>query len=188
MLGMLRSIVQEVNSATDLGDVLGIIVSRVQEAMHTEVCSIYLLDPQQNRYVLMATKGLNSDAVGKVTLGHSEGLVGLVGVREEPINLEHAQEHERYRYFPETGEERFESFLGVPIIHHKKVLGVIVVQQASNSRRFDEGEEAFLVTVSAQLAGVIVHAEATGALASIGQKAAEAKFSGVAGALSSGVN
>ena len=185
MLGMLRSIVQEVNSATDLGDVLGIIVSRVQEAMHTEVCSIYLLDPQQNRYVLMATKGLNSDAVGKVTLGHSEGLVGLVGVREEPINLEHAQEHERYRYFPETGEERFESFLGVPIIHHKKVLGVIVVQQASNSRRFDEGEEAFLVTVSAQLAGVIAHSEATSVIAGVsptGAKAHDIVFKGVAGA------
>ena len=185
MLGMLRSIVQEVNSATDLSDVLGIIVSRVQEAMNTEVCSIYLLDPQQNRYILMATKGLNPDAVGKVSLGHSEGLVGLVGVREEPINLEHAQEHERYRYFPETGEERYESFLGVPIIHHKKVLGVIVVQQANNSRRFDEGEEAFLVTVSAQLAGVIAHSEATSVIAGVsptGEKAHDITFKGVAGA------
>ncbi len=185
MLGMLRSIVQEVNSATELSEVLSIIVTRVQEAMATEVCSIYLLDPQQNRYILMATKGLNPDAVGQVSLGHSEGLVGLVGVREEPINLEHAQEHERYRYFPETGEERYESFLGVPIIHHKKVLGVIVVQQANNARRFDEGEEAFLVTVSAQLAGVIAHSEATSVIAGVsptGEKARDITFKGVAGA------
>ncbi len=185
MLSMLRSIVQEVNSAADLGDVLSIIVSRVQEAMETEVCSIYLLDQDKGRYILMATKGLNQDAVGKVSLGYSEGLVGLVGVREEPINLEFAQEHERYRYFPETGEERFESFLGVPIIHHKKVLGVIVVQQANNSRRFDEGEEAFLVTVSAQLAGVIAHSEATSFIAGLsptGQSARDVAFKGVAGA------
>ena len=51
-------------------------------------------------------------AVGNVSLGYSEGLVGLVGVREEPINLEHAREHERYCYLPETGEEKLESFLG----------------------------------------------------------------------------
>ena len=185
MLNMLRSIVQEVNGAADLSEALTIIVARVQEAMSTEVCSIYLLDQEKNRYILMATNGLNADAVGNVSLGYSEGLVGLVGVREEPINLQNAQQHERYRYFPETGEEHFGSFLGVPIIHHKKVLGVIVVQQKTDNQPFDEGEEAFLVTVSAQLAGVIAHSEATSVIAGItptGQKAHDVAFKGVAGA------
>lgn len=185
MLNTLRSIVQEVNSAADLGEALTIIVSRVQDAMSTEVCSIYLLDQENNRYVLMATNGLNADSVGHVSLGYSEGLVGLVGVREEPINLQNAQEHERFRYFPETGEELFGSFLGVPIIHHKKVLGVIVVQQKNNNKPFDEGEEAFLVTVSAQLAGVIAHSEATSVIAGkspTGKKAHDVAFKGVAGA------
>lgn len=185
MLSVLRSIVQEVNNASSLDEAFDIIVRRVQESMSTEVCSVYILNEEQNRYVLKASKGLKSDAVGRVSLGYSEGLVGLVGVRQEPINLEHAQEHERYRYFPETGEERFESFLGVPIIHHKKVLGVIVVQQASNSRQFDEGEEAFLVTISAQLASVIAHTEITRAIESItitGEAAKDIKFRGVAGA------
>lgn len=185
MLDVLKSIIQDVIEAGSLNDVLKIIVTRVQQTMGTDVCSVYLLDPDTNRYVLMATQGLNQDSVGKVSLGHSEGLVGLVGVREEPINLEHAGEHERYRYFPETGEERYESFLGVPIIHHKKVLGVIVVQQASNSRRFDEGEEAFLVTVSAQLAGIITHGEARTVIAGLshaGRKVEDVLFQGVAGA------
>jgi phosphotransferase system enzyme I (PtsP) len=185
MLSVLRSIVQEVNNAASLDEALEIIVRRVQQAMSTEVCSVYILDTEQNRYVLKASKGLKPDAVGRVSLGYSEGLVGLVGVRQEPINLEHAQEHERYRYFPETGEERFESFLGVPIIHHKKVLGVIVVQQASNSRQFDEGEEAFLVTISAQLASVIAHTEVTRVMesgAGTGESAKDIAFSGVAGA------
>jgi phosphotransferase system enzyme I (PtsP) len=182
---MLRSIVQEVNSASKLEDAFNIIVSRVQKAMSTEVCSIYILDADTSRYVLRASKGLHEDAIGTVSLGYSEGLVGLVGVREEPINLEHAQEHERYRYFPETGEERFESFLGVPIIHHKKVLGVLVVQQENNRRKFDEGEEAFLVTVSAQLAGIIAHTEATQVMSSVtpsGKSAQDISFKGVAGA------
>jgi phosphotransferase system enzyme I (PtsP) len=184
MLSILRSLVQEVNSARDLHEALSIIVSRVQKAMGTEVCSVYLLDPASNRYILMATEGLYLKAVGKVSLGHSEGLVGLVGSREEPINLEDAPSHPRYRYFPETGEERFRSFLGVPIIHHRRVLGVLVVQQRESSRCFDEGEEAFLVTVSAQLAGVIAHSEATGAISGLsltGEEARDVSFNGVPG-------
>lgn len=185
MLSILRSLVQEVNSARDLNEALDIIVSRVQKAMDTEVCSVYLLDPATNRYILMATEGLYQQAVGQVSLGYSEGLIGLVGSREEPINLEDAPSHPRYRYFPETGEERFRSFLGVPIIHHRRVLGVLVVQERDSSRCFDEGEEAFLVTVSAQLAGVIAHSEATGAISGIsltGEEATDVSFSGVPGA------
>src|SRR5690606_10804588 len=82
MLNTLRTIVQEVNSAKDLRDALEIIVSRVQEAMKTSVCSVYLLDPESNRYILMATRGLHRSSVGKVSLAYSEGLVGLVGSRE----------------------------------------------------------------------------------------------------------
>ncbi len=185
MLSILRSLIQEVNSARDLQEALDIIVSRVQKAMGTEVCSVYLLDPDTNRYILMATEGLYRTAVGKVSLGYSEGLVGLVGSREEPINLENAPAHPRYRYFPATGEERFKSFLGVPIIHHRRLLGVLVVQQRESSRCFDEGEEAFLVTVSAQLAGVIAHSEATGVISGLsltGQEAIDVSFNGVPGA------
>ncbi len=182
MLNSLRSIVQEVNSARDLPSVLRIIVSRVKAAMDTEVCSVYLRD-QDNTYALMATNGLNESAIGVVRLQLNEGLVGMVAAREEPINLDQADSHPKFEYFPETGEERYSAFLGVPIIHHRNVLGVLVVQQVER-RKFDEGEEAFLVTMSAQLSGVIAHAEATGALMSIakGAPATEAKFKGVPGA------
>lgn len=180
MLNSLRSIVQEVNAARDMKSALAIIVTRVKQAMHTQVCSVYMGDAKGD-YVLMATDGLNPDAVGLVRLGPGEGLVGRVVMREEPVNLEHAEAHPSYQYFPETGEERYSSFLGVPIIHHRKVLGVLVVQQIEQ-RRFDEGDEAFLVTMSAQLAGVIAHAEATGVMMAVGEKAAQAKFIGVSGA------
>ncbi|BFM13982.1 phosphoenolpyruvate--protein phosphotransferase [Maricurvus nonylphenolicus] len=180
MLNSLRSIVQEVNAARDLKSALDIIVTRVKSTMGTQVCSVYLRDESEH-FLLMATDGLNLDAVGQVRLSPDEGLVGYVAVREEPINLEKATDHPKYQYFAETGEERFSSFLGVPIIHHRQVLGVLVVQQGER-RRFDEGEEAFLVTMSAQLAGVIAHAEATGALERMGAAATEARFKGVAGA------
>lgn len=179
MLNSLRSIVQEVNAASDLNSVLEIIVSRVKQAMKTEVCSIYLRD-NQSQFVLMATEGLNKGALRRVKLPLNEGLVGHVAAREEPLNLDDAESHPRYQYFPETGEERFSSFLGVPIIHHRQILGVLVVQQREK-RKFDEGEEAFLVTMSAQLAAVIAHAEATGVLRTMGKKA-EVRFNGVPGA------
>ena len=161
MLDVLRRIVQEVSSVSDLGDALKVVVARIREAMNTEVCSVYLYDAEAKRYVLMATEGLNQEAVGKVSLQSSQGLVGLVGSREEPINIDNAPSHPRFQFLPETGEDPFMSFLGVPIIHHKRLMGVMVVQQR-DSRQFDASEEALLVTMSAQLAGVIAHAEATG--------------------------
>lgn len=163
MLSVLRKIVQEVSTAPDLESVLDLIVRRIQRAMRTEVCSIFLLDPTRQRYVLRATQGLNQEAVGRVSLSMTEGIVGQVGQRAEPINLEDAFTHPAFHYLQSTGEERYHAFLGVPIIHHRSVLGVLVVQQ-HDLRRFDESEEAFLVTVSAQLAGVIAHAEATGSI------------------------
>jgi phosphotransferase system enzyme I (PtsP) len=162
---------------------LGIIVLRVREAMGSQVCSVYLLDPESNRFVLMATEGLHKRSIGKVSMAPNEGLVGLVGTREEPLNLENAADHPRYRYFAETGEEKFASFLGAPIIHHRRVVGVLVIQQKER-RQFDEGEEAFLVTMSAQLAGVIAHAEATGSIRGLGRQGKgiqEARFVGVPG-------
>src|SRR5690606_26992366 len=86
MLDILRRIVQEVNNAPDLRVALGLMARRVRDAMGTEVCSIYLLDDAGQRYVLMASEGLKAEAVGRVSLGLNEGLVGHVGSREEPLN------------------------------------------------------------------------------------------------------
>ena len=186
MLNTLRNIVQEVSSASDLQVALQIIVQRVRGAMRTEVCSVYLYDAESASYTLMASEGLNPSAVGRVTLSHSEGLIGQVGLREEPINLEAAASHPKFHYIHETGEERFTSFLGVPIIHHRNTLGVLVVQQVEQ-RRFNEHEEAFLVTMSAQLAGVIAHAQATGSINHVPTSSSNSKkrivrFRGNAGA------
>lgn len=188
MLDQLRRIVQKVSAAKDLQSALNIIVSRVRESLSTQVCSVYLLDSDINCHVLMASEGLNEEAVGHVSLELGEGLVGLVAKHAEPINLQDAPLHPSYHYLKETGEEEFHAFLGVPIIHHRAVLGVLVVQHEVR-RRFDEGEEAFLITLSAQLAGVIAHAEATGAIEGIslsGQKTSDTAFAGVSG--SSGVS
>tara|TARA_B110000858_G_scaffold157616_1_gene180446 strand:- start:27175 stop:29448 length:2274 start_codon:yes stop_codon:yes gene_type:complete len=187
MLDRLRSIVQKVNAARDLQSALDIIVHKVRLVLDTQVCSIFLLDKDINAHVLMASDGLKKESVGHVNLEVGEGLVGLVAKHAEPINLQDASLHPSFHYLKDTGEEHYHSFLGVPIIHHRSVLGVLVVQHEER-RRFDEGEEAFLITLSAQLAGVIAHAEATGAVEGVspsGQKTSDTVFPGVSG--SSGV-
>ncbi len=184
MLDQLRGIVQRVNAAKDLQSALNIIVRRVREALKTQVCSVYLFDTDINSHVLMASEGLKEEAVGHVSLNIGEGLVGLVAKHAEPINLQDASTHPSYHYIEETGEEIFHAFLGVPIIHHRSVLGVLVVQHEER-RAFDEGEEAFLITLSAQLAAVIAHAEATGAIQGVspsGHKVSDTVFPGVSGA------
>jgi phosphotransferase system enzyme I (PtsP) len=183
MLDTLRKIVQQVNAAEGLPEALSIIVKRVRDAMGTEVCSVYMRDPDSGRFVFRATEGLNQGQVGIASLAPGEGLVGLVAEREEPVNLDAAEAHPRFQFLPDLGEEHFHSFLGVPIIHQREVLGVLVVQQMER-RRFDESEEAFLVTMSAQLAGVIAHARVTGAVGAgvVAGAGVATKINGVPGA------
>lgn len=161
MLDTLRRIVLEVNAAADLRDALRIIVTRVKAALEADVCSVYLSDNDREQQVLMATDGYHQAAVSQTRLGAGEGLVGAIAQREEPINLEDAGLDPRYRLTAETGEEVYHGFLGVPIIQHRKVLGVLVVRKRG-CQRFSDDDETFLVTLAAQLAGAITHAEASG--------------------------
>lgn len=161
MLDTLRKIVQDVTQEGNFAASVQTLVSSVRSALGTEVCSIYLVSADRGGYVLAATQGLNQAQIGQTVLSRSQGLVGLVGTRAEPLNLDTAPSHPSFFYVPEIGEEPFNSFLGVPIMHQGRVLGVLVVQQR-DPRRFDESEEAFLVTLSAQLATVVAHAEAIG--------------------------
>src|SRR5579862_6950593 len=162
MLNRLRHIIQEVSSAPNFSEALDIMVKRIANTLATEACSIFLLDRQHGEYVLVATQGLNPAAVNKARIPINKGLLGWVGEREEPINIDDAIKHPRFFRVPALKEEAFHAFLGTPIIYHRQVLGVLVVQQ-QEPRRYDEAEEAFLVTLAAQLAAIIAHADATGA-------------------------
>lgn len=169
MLKLLRRIVQEIADAQDFRQALQMMVSRIRDAMETEACTIFLLDQNSKEFVLMATEGLNKEFEGSLRLNLGQGLIGLVAEREEPLNLENALNHPLFSYFPELGEDKFNAFLGVPIIHHRELYGVILVQQ-QESRKYDESEEAFLVTLSAQLGGIIAHAETNGTMAILFQQ------------------
>ena len=183
MLDILRRLVQAVTDAATLDEALTIIVTRIKDTMQTGVCSVYLLDESTDRWLLMATDGLNPSSVRVASLAKTEGLVGTVGSRGELVNLDDAPNHPAFRFLRETGEEIFQSFLGVPIVHQREILGVLVVQQTTQ-RKFSDDEEALLVTVAAQISALIAHAKVSGRLQlshTDGEKPFDVHFQGVAG-------
>lgn len=157
----------------DLREALDKIVSAIAEGMQAEVCSLYLFDPQRERLVLRATIGLDRDSVGKVSMRPSEGLVGLVIESDEPVMVPDAISHPRYKYFPETGEERYHSFLGVPVQEaRRQPIGVMVAQTLSR-RKFTRTEARLLRTAATQLAQILSHFRLRETLATTEKERAE---------------
>ncbi len=148
-LQQLRKVVQEAAVASTPLKRAGVIVAGVKEAMEVAVCSLYLRD-EDDWLTLVATEGLKQEAVGKVRLKVGDGLVGTIAKTRHPLNLESASSDPHYLYFPETGEELFEGFVGAPVVHLGELVGVLVVEECER-RKFTEEEESFLVTVAAHL-------------------------------------
>ncbi|HEY6579024.1 MAG TPA: phosphoenolpyruvate-utilizing N-terminal domain-containing protein, partial [Rhizomicrobium sp.] len=152
LLRRLREIMAERSSAQARLDRL---VSVIAANMVAEVCSIYLRRAG-NALELFATEGLNRAAVHRTRMRSGEGLVGLVAETADPINLSEAPSHPRFSYRPETGEDPFRSFLGVPIVRGGQVYGVLTVQNRA-ARLYDEEEVEALQTVAMVLAEIVAH-------------------------------
>jgi phosphotransferase system, enzyme I, PtsP len=131
------------------------VVDLIAEAMQSEVCSIYLL--RDNKLELFATRGLRKEAVHVTRLRMGEGLVGTIAAEGRILNLAEAAEHPEFVYRPETGEERFHSFAGVPIIRLESAIGVLAVQHAE-PRRYEDVEIEALQTVAMVLSEMIAAA------------------------------
>ncbi|WP_067105864.1 phosphoenolpyruvate--protein phosphotransferase [Sphingopyxis granuli] len=154
------------NAQGKLNQVVGII----GECLHSEVCSIYLL--RGGTLELYATRGLNQDAVHVTRLALGEGLVGTIAQQIETLNLDEAAAHPDFSYRPETGEELFHSFAGVPIIRREQAVGVLCVQQ-SDPRRYEEIEIETLQTVAMVLSELIANADLVDTTARIDAAAAD---------------
>ena len=133
------------------------IVAAIAGNMVAEVCSIYVMRPG-NVLELFATEGLKREAVHKSRLKVGEGLVGTIAEEAISLNLADAQTHPAFKYLPETGEEIYHSFLGVPVLRGGTVIGVLVVQNRTQ-RHYTEEEEEALQTTAMVLAEVIASGE-----------------------------
>src|SRR5687768_15411605 len=130
------------------------VVDLIAEAMASDVCSIYLL--RNNKLELSATHGLRKEAVHVTRLKMGEGLVGTIAAEGRILNLAEAADHPAFAYRPETGEERFHSFAGVPIVRLESPIGVLAVQHAE-PRRYEEVEIEALQTVAMVLSELIAN-------------------------------
>ncbi len=144
---------QEGKPADTLMNVVALIATRFR----TDVCSAYLLEPDRSNLVLAATLGLHPRSIGTLRMPLNEGLSGLVAEQLVPVAVPDAREHPRYKYFKESGEEEYHSFLGVPLIDRGVLQGVLVVQ-TKDPRIFRENEIRMLAEAAAQVAPVVSEA------------------------------
>jgi len=154
LLRRLREVMAEPVSAQARLDKIVVLIA---SNMVAEVCSVYVLRADAT-LELFATEGLNREAVHLTTMRSGEGLVGLIAQRAEPLALSEAQAHPAFSYKPETGEEIYHSFLGVPILRGGNTLGVLVVQNRA-SRTYSEEEVEALQVTSMLLAEMIASGE-----------------------------
>ncbi len=154
LLRRLREVMAEPVSAQARLDKIVILIA---SNMVAEVCSLYVLRAD-GTLELYATEGLKREAVHLTTMRAGEGLVGLVAQKAQALNLPNAQSHPSFSYKPETGEEIYQSFLGVPVLRAGNTLGVLVVQNRAH-RLYSEEEVEALQTTAMVLAEVIASAE-----------------------------
>ena len=162
---LMRAIREAMAGTESVQERLNDFVAAISKAMQVKVASIYLLRAGKD-LELSATQGLKKSAVHKTRMKPGEGLVGHVALTARPLNLADAPSHPLFSYRPETGEDPFKSFLGVPILRGGRTLGVLVVQ-SEDARSFNEEEVEDLLTVAMVLAEIIVDDERIG-----GKKAA----------------
>ena len=145
----------------DPSETLSNIVHLMQRRFDTDVCSVYLLEPDRSSLVLAATVGLRPDSVGRVRMRLTEGLAGLVAEQLCPQVVADTAVHPRFKYFPEAGEDPYHSFLGVPITDRGVLQGVLVIQTLE-ARSFSADDVRLLSMAGTQLSPVVAEARTLG--------------------------
>jgi starch phosphorylase len=138
-------------------DTLMNLVALIAKRFRTEVCSAYLLEPDRSNLVLAATLGLHPSCIGTLRMPLNEGLTGLVAERVLPVDVDDVRNHPRFKYFKESGEEEYHSFLGVPLIDRGILQGVLVVQ-TKDPRTYRDHEIRMLTEAASQVAPVVSEA------------------------------
>ena len=161
LLWTLEEISRLVSQSGNPSETLTNVVHLIKRRFGTDVCSVYLLEPDRASLVLAATVGLRAESVGRVRMRLTEGLAGLVAEQLRPQVVADATRHPRFKYFREAGEDPYHSFLGVPIVDRGLLQGVLVVQTAEQ-RAFTQDDVRMLVTAGAQVGPIVSDARALG--------------------------
>jgi len=156
-LSTLEDISTIILQSHDLTETITNIVDLVAQRAQSDVCSLYLLEEDQQTLTLRATRGLDKAAIGKVKLRIGEGLTGKTAEEKRVIAIQEPQNHPHYRYFSETGEEQFHTFVGIPLFDRNHSIGVLVIQ-TRKPHIFRKEELATLTTIAFQVTSIVVNA------------------------------
>ena len=132
------------------------IVELVADKFNTDVCSVYLLDTDKLSLVLQATVGLRKESIGGVRMSIHEGLTGLVLEKMQPVFVVNPAAHPRYKFFKESGEDIYKTFLGVPLVYHQNVLGVLVVQTVQEDA-ISKSDINLFTTIASQISATVAY-------------------------------
>ena len=154
--GILENVLGIIAGSENPDLVLDKIVSYIAKACRLDVCSVYVLDPLGKQLILKATFGLQKSSVNRISMGLNEGLTGLALEKMEPVFVIHPASHPRYKFYEESGEEIYKTFMGLPLIYHQNVLGVLVFQTIDENTISPE-DIPFFSNLATQIAATVAY-------------------------------
>ncbi len=168
-MGLMEDVGRIVTGSARPAETLQRIVALVSERFSIDVCSIYARDARGDDLVLAATQGLSPASVGRIRMKRHEGLTGLVLETMAPVFVKHPERHPRYKFFAGSGEERFQTYLGLPLVYHGQTLGAVVMQtMAPDGLR--AREIPLFSAVASQIAGALAYANLLESLEKAGEE------------------
>jgi len=165
-VSIIAELSQIIASTAGLDQTLQQIAIFIEQRFSLDVCSIYLFQPDQGDLLLKATVGLNPESIGHIRMPVSEGLTGLVIQEQKPILVKDPENHPRFKYFQNSGEDKYHTFLGLPLIYQRERLGVLVMQ-TTDPLGLTEQDIPFFETVASQIAALAAY---TGLVSDLARK------------------
>ena len=156
MLDALSELIRHIRSEPDFTKIANIVVTRVPDILGCEVGSLFIRDPSSNAMHMIANDGYDLPQDQEIVVPAGKGIIGTVAQRYEPLNVRDIHLDPHFYDHPDTTDERYRAFLGVPIVHRRNVIGVLTAQRSEDT--FSEDEEGFLSSVAASLSVVIARA------------------------------
>ena len=153
---ILEDIFQTITQSASPKQTLELLMEMIALRLKIDVCSVYTYNRQENRLVLKATHGLAPESVGEIEMGLNEGLTGMAIEEMKPVFVINPSEHPRFKYYAKSGEEKYRTFLALPLIYHQRVLGVLVLQTISeNSIR--EKDIPVFANIASQISATVAY-------------------------------
>ena len=151
-ISIIEDVGRSITNSSGPAETLYEIAKLIADRFYVDVCSIYIFDGERNCLSLAATVGLSEGSVGNIYMSLNEGLTGLVIEELKPVFVKNPARHPRYKYFEGSGEEKYHSFLGLPLVYHGEALGVLVIQTVEETAINDSDIPIFSM-IASQIAG-----------------------------------